>query len=359
MVATRVDVGFDPDRAITLSLDLGLEGYDRTRGLDFQQRVVERLTAVPGIDAAAIASALPLTQDTSTYNVQIEGQAPTRGTGEPTAMYYQVSPGFFHTFGARLVAGRDFTEADTADRPPVAIVNEAFARQLLGGNALGRRIRSGASGAWVEVVGVARTGKYQSLGENPTPVAFHSARQWYNSSTVIVARTSIDERSALEAARRIVHEIDPRLSVFADGPLRGLLALPLLPTQTAAALLGPFGALAIVMVLVGTYGVTSYAVAQRSREICIRVAIGASASQIVRLVLGRAVLVWAAGVGAGLALAVTGTPLLSPILLGVAPRDPVVLTMSVTIVAFVTMAAVWPPSRRALTVSPGSLLKDR
>jgi predicted permease len=359
LVATRVDVGFDPDRAVTLSLDLGLEGYDRARGLEFQQRVVERLGAVPGIEAAATASALPLTQDTSTYVVEVDGQPAVRGAGRPSTMYYQVSSDFFRAFGAQIVAGRAFTDADTSDRPPVVVVNETFARRFLQGNALGRRIRGGSSGAWVEVIGVAKDGKYQSLGENPAPVAFHSARQWYNPTTVIVARTSIDEGAALDAARRIVNELDPRLSVFADGPLRGLLALPLLPTRAAAALLGLFGALAIVMVLVGTYGVTSYAVAQRSREICIRVAIGASAAQIVRLVLGRAALVWAAGVGAGLALAFTGTPLLAPILLGVAPRDPVVLTVSVVIVALVTMTAVWQPSRRALTVSPGTLLKER
>jgi macrolide transport system ATP-binding/permease protein len=359
LVATRVDVGFVPDRAITLSLDLGLEGYDRARGLEFQQRIVERLRAMPGIDAAATASALPLTQNTSTYNIQIEGQPATRGTSRPMALYYQVSPGFFGAFGGRLVEGRDFTDADTPDRPPVAIVNETFARTLLGGNALGRRIRSGASGAWVEIVGIARDGKYQSLGENPTAVAFHSARQWYNSSTVIVARTSLDERSALDAARRMVHEIDPHLSVFADRPLRVLLALPLLPTQAAATLLGLFGALAIVMVLVGTYGVTSYAVAQRAREISIRIAIGASAPQVVRLVLGRGLVVWVVGMLAGLALAFVGAPLLRPILLGVAPRDPAVLATAVAIAAAVTCAAVWQPARRAIATSPSTLLRVR
>ncbi len=270
-----------------------------------------------------------------------------------------MSPGFFGAFGGRLVEGRDFTDADTPDRPPVAIVNETFARTLLGGNALGRRIRSGASGAWVEIVGIARDGKYQSLGEDPTAVAFHSARQWYNPSTVIVARTSLDERSALDAARRMVHEIDPHLSVFADRPLRVLLALPLLPTQAAATLLGLFGALAIVMVLVGTYGVTAYAVAQRAREISIRIAIGASAPQVVRLVLGRGLVVWVVGMLAGLALAFVGAPLLRPILLGVAPRDPAVLATAVAIAAAVTCAAVWQPARRAIATSPSTLLRVR
>ena len=359
-VATRVDVGFAPDNAVTLSLDLGLEGYDRHRAEALQRSIAERLTAIPGIAAAATASALPLTQDTSTHTVYVEGQSMPRGEKVPSAMYYQVSPGFFRTFGARLIAGRDFTEADTRERPPVVVVNQAFVRNLLGGGeGIGRRFRTGATGEWLEVIGIVQDGKYQSLGEDPRPVVFHSARQWYNPSTVIVARTSIDEARALDAARQAVHAVDPRLSIFADGPLRGVLALPLLPTRAAAALLGAFGALAIVMVLVGTYGVTAYAVAQRSREICIRIAIGASSAQIVRMVLGRAAVVWVTGVGLGLTLAIAAGPLLSPILLGVAPRDPAVLLVAVAVVSLVTVTAVWHPSRRAMRLSPSGLLRDR
>jgi predicted permease len=359
LVATRVDVGFAPDNAVTLSLDLGLEGYDRNRAEAFQRSIVERVSAIPGIAAAATASALPLTQDTSTHTIYVEGRPMARGENVPSAMYYQVSPGFFRTFGTQLVAGREFTEADMRGRPLVVIVNQAFVRSLLGGDGIGRRFRTGATGPLLEVIGIVQDGKYQSLGEDPRPVVFHSARQWYNPSTVIVARASIDEARALDAIRQVVREIDPRLSIFGDGPLRGVLALPLLPTRAAAALLGAFGALAIVMVLVGTYGVTAYAVAQRSREICIRIAIGASAAQIVRMVLARAAVVWVAGVGAGLALALAAGPLLSPILLGVAPRDPAVLLVAVTIVAAVTVAAVWQPSRRAMSVTPSGLLRDR
>jgi predicted permease len=358
--ATDVDVGFVPDRAITLSLDLGLEGYDRARGQAFQREIVERLSATPGIESVGVASALPLTQDTSTHSVHVEGQPPARGARVPSTLYYQVSPGFLRAFGARLVAGRDLSESDTPDRPPVAIVNEAFASRFLGGQAIGRRFRTGSNtGVWIEVIGVVRDGKYQSLGEDPAPVAFHSMRQWYNPSTVIVARAAGDEDAALGAARRIVRDIDPRLSIFADGPLRGVLALPLLPAKAAAALLGAFGALAIVMVLVGTYGATSYAVTARSREICIRVAVGASAAQVARLVLSRAALVWAAGVFTGLGLAFAGAPMLAPILVGVAPRDPTIATLAAAIVAMVTVAAVWHPSRRAMAINPSGLLRDR
>jgi putative ABC transport system permease protein len=261
--------------------------------------------------------------------------------------------------GTRLVAGRDFTEADRPDRPSVAIVNEAFARRFLGQQPLGARFGSSAKGPWTEVVGVVRDGKYQTLGEAPAPVVFYSAWQGYNSSTVVVVRTAGDEEQALAAARRIVREIDPRLSIFNDAPLRRVLALPLLPARAAATLLGAFGLLAIVMVLVGTYGLTSYAVAQRAREICIRLAIGATAPQVVRLVLARAFVVWLAGVGVGLTLSFSAAPLLSPILLGVTPRDPLVMTAALTIAAAVALAAVWQPSRRAMSSNPSALLRER
>ena len=357
--ATYVDVGFVPDGAVSVSLDLGLEGYDRTRARTFQQQIVERLSSVPGVTAAATASALPLTQDTSTHTVYVDGQPALRGAMAPSSMYYQVSPGFFEAIGTRLVAGRDFSDGDITDRAGVTIVNEAFARRFLGGDAIGKRIASGPRGPWSEVVGVVSDGKYQSLGEEPTSVAFYSVRQWYSPTTVVLLRTTLDDTRALAIARQAIRELDPGLSTFDDGPLRRVMALPLLPTRAAASLLGAFGALAIVMVLVGTYGVTSYAVAQRSREISIRLAIGATAPQIVRLVLARAAWVWAAGVSAGVALALAAAPLLSPILLGVPPRDPVALSIAVGIIAIVTLVAVWHPSRRALDATPGALLRDR
>jgi predicted permease len=357
--ATQLDVGFVPEGAVTVSLDLGLEGYERPRAEALQAQVVERLRATPGVIAAGTLSALPLTQDISTQVVYLEGQPAPRGTRVPSATQYQVSPGLFRALGTRVVAGRDFTEADRPDRPAVALVNETFARRFLGPNPIGARFGSAAKGPWTEVIGIVQDGKYQSLGEAATPVAFYSIRQWYNPSTVLVVRTAADEEQALAAARRIVREFDPRLSIFNDGPLRRVLALPLLPTRAAATLLGAFGLLAIVMVLVGTYGLTSYAVAQRAREICIRLAIGATAPQVVRLVLARALIVWLAGVGVGLTLAFGAAPLLSPILLGVTPRDPLVMTAALTIAAAVAIAAVWQPARRAMSSNPSALLRER
>ena len=187
-----------------------------------------------------------------------------------------MSPGFFRTIQMRLVAGRDFAATDTRESPRVAVVNQAFAAKMLGGgNPIGQRFRTGRSGPWTEIIGVVQDGKYRTLTEGPTPVAFYSGVQWYNPTTSVVVRSSLTEGEALELVRRAVRTIDPSLSLFEDGPLSNVVALQLIPARVAAALLGAFGALAIVLVLVGTYGVMSYGIVQRTREICIRLAVGA------------------------------------------------------------------------------------
>ncbi len=356
--ATKVDVGFNPYNAVTTRMDLGLQGYDQVRAQAFQRRLIETVGALPGIESVAVSNSIPLNLDSSTHTVFVEGQPAPRGTRVPSAIYYQVSSGFFRTLQTRLVAGRDFTDADTSEAPRVAIVNQAFATQLLGpGNPIGQRYSTGSSGVtWAEVIGVVQDGKYQTLSEAPRPVAFYSAQQWYNPSTLIVARTSIGEGEAIAAIRRAVRSIDPSLSLFEEGPLSEQLALPLLPMRVAAALLGAFGALAVVLVLVGIYGLMSYAIAQRTREICIRLAIGASPRDIVRIVFGRAAIVWVVGAGTGVAAAVAGAPLLAPILLGPPHRAPVIV-LACAILAVVIVAAAWFPTRRALVADPSVLLR--
>jgi predicted permease len=360
--AAHTDVGFNPRNAVTARVDLGLQGYDRARGWVFQRRVIDAIAALPGIESVAVSNSIPLNLDVSTNTVFVEGQPAPRGTRVPSAIYYQVSPAFFRTMQTRMIAGRDFSAADTSTTPRVAVVNQAFAAQLFDragqANPIGKRFRTGRTGGdWTEVIGVVQDGKYQTLAEAPQPVVFYSGQQWYNPTTSIIARTSIGDGEALDLIRRTVRAIDPSLSLFEEGPLSQQLALPLLPIQVAAALLGGFGVLAIALVLVGIYGLMSYAIAQRTREICIRLAIGASARQIVRLVLGRAALIWTLGATAGVVAAFAGAPLLSPILLGVPPRNPSVIALACGILALVILAAAWFPTRRALTSSPATLLR--
>jgi hypothetical protein len=258
-----------------------------------------------------------------------------------------------------LIAGRDFTELDTSKSPRVAIVNEAFAKLLGNVDPIGKRFRTGRSGDWIEIVGLVRSGKYQSLTEAPKPVAFHPLSQWYNPTTTIVLRSPMDEGRALDLLRRAVHEVDPDLATFGEGGLSGLLALPLFPMRVAAASLMLFGLLAVVLVTIGTYGLVSYSIARRTRELCIRLAIGASAGHIVRIILGRIAVICLAGAAVGAAAALAGAPLISPLLLDVRPRDPLVLSGAVGILGMVTAFATWWPTRRALRSDPATLLRDR
>ena len=357
--ATVMDLGFNPSNAVSLSVDLGLQGYDGDRGRAFAPRVVERVAALPGIDSAAIANSLPLSLDTSTHGVFIEGKPDPRASDVRSAIYYQVTPGFFRTMQIRLIAGRDFTARDTAASPRVAIVNQAFARLLGDVDPMGTRFRTGRTGDWIEIVGLVQTGKYESLTEPDKPVAFHPLSQWYNPTTTIVARSSLDEGRTLDLVRRAVHEEDPDLAIYGDGPLSALLALPLFPMQVAATALTLFGLLAIVLVTIGTYGLVSYSIARRTREICIRLAIGASPGHIVRVILGRVAAICLIGTAVGAAVALAGAPVIAPLLLDVAPRDPLVLAAALGILAIITAAATWRPTRRALGSEPATLLRHR
>ena len=357
--AAAIDVGFTPAGAVTLRVDLGLQGYGGIRGRAFAPALVERLARLPGIESAAAANSLPLNLDTSNTNVFVEGRPDPRASEVPSALYYQVTPGFFRTMRTRLVAGRDFSDSDTADSPRVAIVNRAFATNIVGDrDPIGTRFRSGRSGPWTEIVGVAQTGKYQALGEAPKAVIFYPLAQRYNPTTTIVVRTSLDEGAALELVRRTVHDIDPQLAIFDDGPLTELLALPMFPMQIAAGLLTLFGVLAIVLVSIGTYGLVSYSIARRTREICIRLAIGASSAQIIRVILGRTAVICATGAALGAAIAFAGAPLVSPLLLGIQPRDPGMFLVAGVTLAIVAIVATWLPTRRALSSEPATLLRQ-
>ena len=355
--ATSVDVGFDAHGAVSARVDLGLHGYDQVRGREFQRRVIEDLSTLPGIESVAVANSLPLSADISTNSIYVEGQPEPRGTAVPDALYYQISPGFFRTLQGQIISGREFSPGD--EKHPFAVVNQAFATQLLAdGNPIGKRFRTGRNGEWIEVIGVVRTGKYQAINEAAKPVAFHNIARWYNPTTSIVARSSLPEGQTLTLVRNAVRKLDPTLAIFEDGPLSQLMALPLMPMRLAAWFLGVFGAVAVALVLVGTYGAMSYSIAQRTREICIRLAVGASSSRIVRLVFGRAAIVWIVGAGAGAAASIAFEPLLAPMLIGIEPRDPRVIASACVILALVTAVACWQPTRRVLTADPSALLRQ-
>jgi predicted permease len=356
--ALTINLGFNPQNAVAVAVDLGLAGYGETRGSEFQHRLKEKVSALPGITSAGLANSLPLSLDQSTTSVFAEGKPTPRPGETPNSHYYMVGPDYFRTMETRLIAGRAFDRHDQKNTRPVAVVNQAFAARLFPNeNPLGKRFRSGNSNE-TEIVGIVEDGKYLSLSDNLKLALFWPDTQHYNATTTVVARSSLPSDRVVRMIQQAVHDLDPTLPFYQAGSLDDHLGVPLLPARLAASMLGAFGVLAIVLAATGVYGVMAYAVSRRKREIGIRIAIGASRPQIMRLVLIRTSILLAVGTVFGIlaALAIGGQ--FSPILYGVSPRDPVTFALAALLMAAIAFTAAWLPARRATLIEPSSALRE-
>jgi hypothetical protein len=254
--------------------------------------------------------------------------------------------------GTRLVAGREFTWRDDAKSNPVAIVNQTLAKALVGtADAVGRRFRYGAKEE-AEIVGVTEDGKYESLTEPSQPAVFRASGQEYNSSTILIVRSSLPEAPVIQDLRRTVRQFDAELPLYAPGSLSDLQAFAFFPSRAAVASLVAFGILAVMLALTGVYGLATYTVSRRVREIGIRVAVGARPWDVVRSVLGRTALLLSAGSAAGLLLGIAAARVLSSVVVEASPRDPVVLCGASVTMFVVGLTAAWLPARRAMSVDP-------
>ena len=358
--AFTINIGFNPRNAVAVVFDLALEGYDEAHGKDFQRRLMEKVAALPGIQSAGFANSLPLGLDQSTTGIYGEGNPLPKPSESQEANYYMVDPGYFRSMQTRLMAGRDFDQHDTQNSKRVAIVNQTFAGQVFPHeNAVGKRFSHGPDDHnWVEIVGVVEDGKYVSLNDDPKPVVFWPARQAYNSATTVVARSPLSAEQVVRMIERTVHDLDPDVPFMQAGSLDDHLRLPLFPARLAASMLGAFGSLAIVLAATGVYGVMAYAVSRRRREIGIRMAIGASQGQVMRLVLRRIAVLLRIGTDLGALAALAAGNLFSPVLYGVSPRDPATFTLAALLMACVAFAAGWLPARRAMSIEPASALRE-
>ena len=356
--AQLLNPGFTPQHAIEMSFDLGLQGYDSSRTKEFKRQLLERVRSMPGVQNAGLSNFVPLSMNINSNSIFIEGAPQERGANIPTAMTSSASPGFIGAMGTELLEGRDFTEQDGVARPPAALINETFARHFWPGQyALGKRFsHEGAAGPWYEVVGVMRDGKYFSLVEEPTPFVYRSLRPESDSLTMVV-RTLSDPQSMIGALREEFQQLDANLPVFGVKTLTEHMALPLFPARVAAILLGSFGLLALILAAIGIFGVMSYAVSQRTREIGIRMALGANSGGILRLVVGGGLKLIAVGMGIGFAGAFAGTRLMSALLYGVSATDFVTFVGIALLLTGVALMACYLPARRATKVDPMTALR--
>jgi predicted permease len=356
--ALSLNLGFDPQHAAVLSYDFAAQGYDEERGRHFQRLLLDKVRSMPGIEAAGIIDGLPLTLNISNSAIFVEGKPEPRAADVPLANMYYITPGYLQAMRTRLVAGRDLDQRDTKDAPRVAVVNEAFVRQLLPGvDPVGKRFRHSTTGKWIQIEGVVEDGKYRSLGESPSPTVFESMDQVWNPGQTLVARSPLAEAETARLLRRAVAELDPSLTVFGDGSLTSALGLALFPAKLAAVVLASFGLLAVVLAATGVYGIMAYAVSRRTREIGIRMALGAAPSEVARVVLARTAKLLAAGLAIGFALAFASGKFFGQILYGVSAHDPLTYLCAIALMALVAFVACWVPARRAIKVDPLTALR--
>jgi predicted permease len=360
--ARAIDAGFDPEGALVFSLDLGAQGYDAARGGRFYTALQERLEHVPGVEAVGLANLLPLSLGAERRGLRIEGYTP--GPGEDLEVHSSfVGPGYFKAMRGRIARGREFEAQDTPDAPGVVIVNEAFVRRYWPGrDGLGERIvtwdqRREAQRPFA-VVGVARDGKYGSLGEDPKPFVFYPQSQLYRSELAVVVRAHGDPKALAATLRREVKALDATLPVYDVKTLTEHVGTALFPARAAATLVGLSGSLALLLAAIGLYGVLSYAVSLRTREIGVRMALGAQRRDVARLVVGRGLGLAAAGAALGLAIAFGLTRFVSFLLYGVSPHDPATFVGVPLVLLGVAALAAWEPARRALSIEPSVSLRE-
>lgn len=350
--AQQSDPGFEASHLLLASYELSPAGYTRATGVAFNRQVLDRLSALPGVESATLADFSPLSFSIHTDYLQIEGYVPQPHESMEISRAI-VGPNYFRTLRTSVISGREFTEADMPDSQLVAVVNQAFVdRYWPGENAIGKQVTDGS--ARFTVVGVARNAKYRMLTYPSEPVIYLPIYQSYSPThdTTIHLRTTGDPRAMAFSVEETIHRLNPELPLFNVNPLSVTMQLGTLFQRVAVTFAGSFGLLAMLLAAVGIYGVVAYSTRQRTREIGIRVALGAEKGDIYSLVLGQGFRLILAGLVVGAALAVALTRLLKAQLFGVSDTDAITFTSVGLLLAVVALVACHIPARRATRVDP-------
>jgi putative ABC transport system permease protein len=356
-------VGFDTERVMSLALSLSGEAYAEDAGaVAFQDRALERLRALPGVESAAFAGQIPLGGNGDSYGFHIFGHMAANPAEDPSVERYSVTPDYFRTMGIPLVRGRAFTAEDRVDSPAVLIVSETTARaHFPGRDPIGERARIGGheEGPWRTIVGIVGDVRHADVALRATPQMYLPQAQMTDGGLVLVVRTRTDSPENLtESIRRVIHEIDPGIPTYDVASMRALVDRSAAPRRFVMRLLAAFAAAALALAAIGLYGVVAHSVGERTREIGIRVALGATPKDVIRLVLSGGAAMVGLGVAVGLLGALGASRFLRGILYEVNPTDPASLVTAVVVLAIVALLAHWLPARRAARVDPVTALRS-
>ena len=350
----RVDPGFAIDHVTTASLDVTLAGYDTARSQAFYATLAQRIRGLPGVTAVGYTRVLPLSMNNTGYDVTIPGAPNALRQSNANA----VDGDYFELLRQPIIAGRGLLPSDNASATKVAVVSQHFAERAFPGQSpLGRVIKLDSADA-VTIVGVTRDVKFARLDERPAPFLYLPLAQRWRSDVNLLVRTTGDAAQLIPVIRREVRALDPTLPPPVTVTLERAAAVSLLPQRFAAVITASLGGAGLLLAAIGLYGVLAFSVAQRTREIGVRIALGAVRSQVLRMVVGEGLRVVAIGVMIGLVLAVLATRALAPFLFGVSPLDATAFVAGVASLAAVGVVASWLPARRAAAADPMVALRQ-
>ena len=349
--------GFSVEHVVLTNVNLAVAGYDAQRARTFQDELMDRVRALPGVDSAAYARVVPFSfQNYSAAPIAVDGYE-SRRDQQPAAEYDEVSPGYFATMGIPLVSGRDFTRSDDENAPPVAIVNEAMVEQYWrGADPVGQRLE--VKGKWMQVVGVARQAKYRGFMETSQPFFYVPLRQNFSSIVALEVRTAAPLPAVSSALIHEIRALDPDLPAYEAIGMREQVERTTAAPHVAVTLLTIFSSFALLLAAVGLYSVMSYAVSQGTRELGLRMALGARAGDLLRLVVRQGLALTAGGVLLGAAAAFGLTRLLGYLLYQVSPRDPLAFGAAFAVMTVVALAASLLPAWRATRIDPVRALQS-
>jgi putative ABC transport system permease protein len=350
--------GFRKDGVLLASLDLFPAGYSPARGQQVLSEVLDALQAIPGVTSYTLARHVPLGfTGLSSSSIDVEGRQ-SEPNKPDVISFTAVGPNYLDVMNIPLVAGRDIVRSDRRESPPVAVISETMAKQFWPSkDAVGARFRFGSNSDWITVIGVARDVKWRDVKENSRRFAYLPVLQSYNPNTVIHLRTAGDPVLLAPAVRDAVAKVVPELPVFSIRTLSGHVGASTFQQSMASTLLAAFGGLALILAALGLYGVLAFVVSQRTREIGIRIAVGAKPDDVFRMIVRQGLTLTIIGILLGIAAAYALGSAMSSLLFGVSASDPVILGAGSALMLLTALAACLIPAKRAIRVDPVASLR--